>query len=147
MVNTGVFGYVIIISCFSFFAKTEPEHDDRKRMGMKVMLKWNKMLLSLIYFGWRMHKLRIRWCKSELSKVMKWFGWVCCTWWLAHAHQSQPIIQSQSTLDLRTRTRFRALTTDCRLRLRHNTPYSKMAADKLFFWLHVNKPSWPRQHV
>ena len=28
-----------------------------------------------------------------------------------------------------------------------NTPYSKMAANKLFFCLHVNEPSLPRQHV
>ena len=39
MVNTGMFGHLIIISCPSFCAKTEPDHDDRKRMGMKVMLK------------------------------------------------------------------------------------------------------------
>ena len=33
------------------------------------------------------------------------------------------------------------------LKPRTNTPYSKMAANKLFFCLHVNKPSSPRQHV
>ena len=60
MVNTGVFGPLIIISCLSFCAKTEPEHDDRKRMGMKVMLKWNKMLLLPIYLRSRMQKLQIR---------------------------------------------------------------------------------------
>ena len=60
MENTGMFDHLIIISCLSFCAKTEPEHDDRKRMGMKVMLKWNKMLLSLIYLRLRMQKLQIR---------------------------------------------------------------------------------------